>query len=210
MLDGIYPILDVGPRLSPDRAPALLEDLIAGGATVVQLRAKALPSGPLLALAQALAARAREAGVELIINDRPDVALLAGAAGVHLGQSDLPAPLVRRMLPRPAIVGVSCHSITELVAAKAEAAADYFGFGPVYSTASKVDPEPVVGLENLALAVKVAHPVPVVAIGGIDGERLAEVRRTGARAAAMISAIASAPDPKAATAALCLRWRESE
>lgn len=205
---GLYPIFDLGPSLDVARAPALLEAAIDAGIRVVQLRAKALGAGAFLACARQLGPIAQAHGVDLIINDRPDIAALAGAQGVHLGQDDLPAAVARRLLPAPALIGVSTHDLRQVAAAKAEGVADYLGFGPVFPTRSKERPDAVVGLDGLRDAVRAAAPLPVVAIGGIDEERLAAVRATGASGAAVISAFLSAPDPAGALRQLVRRWRE--
>jgi thiamine-phosphate pyrophosphorylase len=185
MMRGIYAIVDVGPSRSVEDARQLARALVAAGVAMLQLRAKTLSARELLHLARDL----RGVAPWFVVNDRPDIALLAGADGVHLGQDDLPPEAVRRWLPAQMKIGVSCHDPAQ--AAAAAAVADYIGYGPVFATSSKANPDPVVGLEGLA-AVKRAHPrLPVVAIGGIDLDRLALVKRTGADAAAMISALSS-------------------
>lgn len=203
---GLYPIFDLGPALRADQAPALLEAAIAAGVRMVQLRAKALGAGAFLASAKELAPIAAAHGVDLIINDRPDVAALSEARGVHLGQEDLPPAVARRLLPPPALIGVSTHDLRQVEQAKAEGVADYLGFGPVFPTRSKERPDPVVGLALLAEAVRLAAPLPVVAIGGIDERNLREIRATGASGAAVISAFLNAPDPARALRQLVTRW----
>lgn len=203
---GLYPIFDLGPALRADQAPALLEAAIAAGVRMVQLRAKALGAGAFLASAKVLAPIAAAHGVDLIINDRPDVAALSEARGVHLGQEDLPPAVARRLLPPPALIGVSTHDLRQVEQAKAEGVADYLGFGPVFPTRSKERPDPVVGLALLAEAVRLAAPLPVVAIGGIDERNLREIRATGASGAAVISAFLNAPDPARALRQLVTRW----
>ena len=203
---GLYPIFDLGPALRADQAPALLEAAIAAGVRMVQLRAKVLGAGAFLASAKELAPIAAAHGVDLIINDRPDVAALSEARGVHLGQEDLPPAVARRLLPPPALIGVSTHDLRQVEQAKAEGVADYLGFGPVFPTRSKERPDPVVGLALLAEAVRLAAPLPVVAIGGIDERNLREIRATGASGAAVISAFLNAPDPARALRQLVTRW----
>src|SRR4051794_9058947 len=150
--------------------------------------------------ARRLLALCRGAGVPFCVNDRMDVALAVGADVVHLGQDDLPladARRVRAAAGRPdLVIGVSTHNRAQAVAA-AEAGADYIGFGPVFGTRTKLNPDPTVGLDILA-AVCSAVAVPVVAIGGIALEAVAAVARAGASAAAIIAAIEAAPDPTAA------------
>jgi thiamine-phosphate pyrophosphorylase len=183
LICGIYGIVDVTEARSPEMARQLAKDLVAGGVRILQLRAKALSARKFLDLARDL----RALDVFFVINDRPDIALLAGADAVHLGQDDLPPAAVRSWIPSEMMLGVSCHN-PEQAQAAAEVA-DYLGYGPIFTTGSKVNPDPVVGLEGLA-AIKREHPeVPIVAIGGIDLVRLPAVRQTGADAAAMISAL---------------------
>ena len=194
IIRGILPILDVGPLVSQDRAPDVAKALLAGGARAFQLRAKSITDRELLELARALAAIARDGNADFYLNDRPDIALLAGANGVHLGQDDLPAREARAWLPPKMAIGVSCHSVQDVDRALREGVASYLGFGPVFATATKANPEPVVGLDGLRAVVEKHPGVCFVAIGGITVERLPEVRAAGAPAAAMISGILSAPD----------------
>jgi thiamine-phosphate pyrophosphorylase len=135
-----------------------------------------------------LVPRCRAAGCLLFANDRPDLALLAGTDGVHVGQDDVPLAEVRRLAPRLQI-GVSTHTLAELKAALAERP-DYVAFGPVFATPSKLNPEPVVGIEGLEQAHALAQNagIPLVAIGGIDLERAPDVARH-AEAAAIIGAL---------------------
>jgi thiamine-phosphate pyrophosphorylase len=192
-MDRLYAILDVGDRVSADDAPKAMRALLDGGARTIQLRAKQLPARRLLELARGLCQDAHGRGALFIVNDRPDVALLCGADGVHLGQDDLPAPLVRPWLPAEMMIGVSCHSIADVETALLEGAASYLGFGPVFLTRSKESPDPVVGLDGLAQACRRAAQVPVVAIGGIQRDNIAAVLAAGAHGAAMISALLDGP-----------------
>lgn len=186
VIRGVYGIVDVTPARPPAAATQLAKELLAGGVRILQLRAKELPARATLALARELRALTEQAGALFVINDRADLAVLAGADAVHLGQDDLPAGAVRSWLPERIGIGVSCHSPAQVAAVEH---ADYIGYGPIFGTLSKARPDPVVGLESLA-AIKAAHPdLPVVAIGGIALDRLREVKRTGADAAAMISAL---------------------
>lgn len=194
---GIYPIVDVGPRVSAGGAAVLLTAFLAGGARLIQLRAKALGARALLGLAGPMVRECHAAGARLILNDRPDVAVLAEADGVHLGQDDLPAAEVRRWLPREMMIGVSCHDRAQLERALAEGVASYYAYGPVYATRSKERPDPVVGVDGLAEACRIAGAQPIVAIGGIHVEQLAAVRQAGAAAAAMISDLIEAQEPEA-------------
>ncbi len=198
----LYVILDpaaAGGRDLETLAAAVLE----GGGRWVQLRAKQLGTREFLALARRLAARVRAAGGVLIVNDRLDVALAAGADGVHLGQEDLPTADARRLAPGLAL-GASTHGLEQARQAQADGA-DYVALGAIYPTASKPAFE-LVGLAGLRL-VRPHLRVPLVAIGGITVERVPEVRAAGADAVAVISAIGLAADPAAATAAFLAALR---
>jgi thiamine-phosphate pyrophosphorylase len=142
--------------------------------------------------------------VPFVVNDRVDVALLVQADAVHLGQDDLELADARRIadgLGRKLLVGVSTHDLAQASAA-ARAGADYLGFGPVFATTTKENPDPVRGLAALAEAVRAAAPVPVVAIGGVTMANAALVARAGAAAACAIGAVNSAADPEAAARAI--------
>jgi thiamine-phosphate pyrophosphorylase len=216
-LRGYYAILDVrddgrpgvgAPGLDardPQTTSAVLaraEELLAAAPCCLQLRAKRLGGGALLALARALGPLCRRAGVPFCVNDRLDVALAAGPGLVdlvHVGQDDLSLADVRRVLAavsRSLLVGVSTHSLAQARAAVA-GGADYIGFGPVFRTVSKERPDPVVGLAGLR-EVTAAVAVPVVAIGGITRATLGAVVAAGAAAAAVIADIDTASDRLAA------------
>lgn len=192
----LYPILD-SATLGRVRPARLVGTLAAAGVRLVQLRAKLCPDAELLALAIETCQAAREVGVSVIVDDRPDVALLCGAAGVHLGQTDLPAARVRELLPG-ALIGVSTHDLRQLDAA-VQPAVDYVAIGPIFPTATKRDPDPVVGLDTLRRA-RAACPHPLVAIGGISRANAAEVLAAGADGLAVISDLFRAPDLAAAAA----------
>jgi thiamine-phosphate pyrophosphorylase len=199
---GFYAILDAPASWLDD--PEALErrarQLLAASPCCLQLRAKAASAGALAAAARPLVRLCRAVGVPFCVNDRLDVALSVGADVVHLGQDDLPlaeALRVRAKASRPdLLIGFSTHDRAQAVAAAA-AGADYIGFGPVFATRSKANPDPVVGLAQLAEVCR-SVAVPVVAIGGIALEAAPAVARAGASAAAVISAIATASDPTAA------------
>lgn len=193
--DPLYPIADTG---GGGDVLTLVDAILAGGAKLLQLRAKDVPTGELVALAREAQARTARAGAMLIINDRADVAKLVGAAGVHLGQDDLPPAAARKILGAGKVIGFSTHTAAQVETAAAIAEIDYLAFGPIFATASKRDPDPVQGLAGLASA-RACCRLPLVAIGGIDRATLAQVRAAGADAAALIGAIAGAPDPAAAT-----------
>jgi thiamine-phosphate pyrophosphorylase len=197
-LTGYYAILDIADtQLSAESA---LEEraaaLLAARPCCLQLRAKRLGAGAMREAALRLLPLCRAAGVPLCVNDRVDVALAVGADFVHVGQEDLPLEEVRRLAGARLRVGVSTHSPQQARAAVA-GGADYIGFGPVFGTRSKENPDPVVGLETLR-AVAATAGVPVVAIGGIDLQTVAQVAATGASAAAVIAAVDRAPDRTAA------------
>ncbi len=197
---GLYAIADLAAGAADPEA--LAGQLLACGPAALQLRWKDPPgAGAFLEVARRLAALSRAAGVPFIVNDRVDVAALAGADGVHLGQDDLPLAAARRLLPPGTLVGVSTHTLAQVEAAVAEGA-DYLGFGPVFATSTKARPDPVVGPGGLAAAVRAAAPVPVVAIGGITLERVAEVAGTGAACAAVIGDVLGAADVAARAAAV--------
>ena len=170
---------------------------VRGGATMVQLRLKDADARTQVEVARALVA-ALPAHVPLIMNDRADLAIAAGAAGVHVGPEDLPAAAVRRLLGPDRIVGVSVGNDAEALQASD---ADYVGIGPVYATASKDDAGSAIGIVELErLLVLCARPA--VGIGGVDASNAAAVIAAGARGVAVIRALFSASDPEAAARAL--------
>lgn len=170
---------------------------LAGGADAVQFREKGGSTRELIEAAREMAALCRGAGAVFIVNDRVDVALAAEADGVHLGQSDFPIALARRLLGEHRIIGGSASTLEEARRC-VEEGADYVGFGPVYPTGSKADAAPARGL-GLLREVAAAVPVPVVAIGGIGIGNAPEVVRAGAHGVAVISAVCCQEDPAEAT-----------
>ncbi len=178
---------------------AAAEAAILGGADCLQLREKNLPGAELLARAKQLAALCRKHHVLSIINDRPDIALLAGADGVHVGQEDIPAAEVRRAVGPEMILGVSTHGIDHARQAVLDGA-DYIGVGPVFPSATK--PRPI--LPGLAYAADVAKTIsiPGVAIAGIHADNVDQVKATGIAAIAVTAAVMAAPDIRAAAADL--------
>ena len=187
---GFYAVLD---RDDPALARAL-----AGEARVLQVRIKpaagAVDTGELVRIARMARRICDDAGAALIVNDRVDVALAVDADGVHLGQTDLPIEDARRIAP-DLWIGVSTHNLDQVRAA-CKAGADYLGFGPVFATTTKANPDPVQGLEGLVAAVAAATGRPVVAIGGITAKAAGEVYRTGAHAICAIGAVNGARDPR--------------
>ena len=181
--------------ITPARADlaAFLEAAVRGGVDVVQVREKELPDARLLRALEEARDATRRLGVPLVVNDRPDLAVLVGADLVHVGQDDLPVGAVRRFgLP----VGLSTHSREEIDAADA----DYIGVGPVYSTPTKPG-RPPVGLELVRHAAARAR-VPWFAIGGIDATNVADVVAAGASRVAVVRAITDAADPERAARTL--------
>lgn len=197
----LYAILDRSVARGRD-LPALLDAVLAGGCRLVQLREKTMPLGDLLPLARSLARRCREADALLIINDRADLALAAGADGLHVGQDDLPARQARALLPPGMILGVSTHDPEQARRAVADGA-DYVAVGSIFPTTTKAGFQ-LVGPE-LIRRVRPEVPVPLVGIGGITAENACAVLGAGADAVAVISALCAASDPEAATRAFLAR-----
>ena len=169
-----------------------------GGADTVQFRHKRGTARERWAALVPTAEACRTAGVALVVDDHADLAL-AVAAGLHVGQSDLPVAVVRRLLGPGALVGATAATADEALAAEA-AGASYVGFGPVFGTASKANPAPATGLDGLARACAAVR-IPVVAIGGITAARVADVLAAGAHGVAVLSAVVCADDVVAAAAA---------
>ena len=170
-----------------------------GGVDVLQLRCKDAEALPYLRLAERVGALARGAGVPFFVNDRPDVALAAGADGVHLGQRDLPVEWARRVFP-DALIGRSSHAPADAERALAERA-DYFAVGPVWPTPTKPG-RPAAGLSYVRDVAARAPAVPWFAIGGITVENVHEVLDAGATRIAVVRAVLDAPDPAEAARAL--------
>jgi len=158
------------------------------GVSLIQIRERDLEGGALTALAGACVAAVRDTGARVLVNDRIDVALAAGAHGVHLPASAAPTARVRAMVPRPFLIGRSVHLLDEARAEARSGDVDYLMFGTVFASASKPGVE-AAGAEALA-AVAAAVPVPVLAVGGVTLERLEPIRRAGAAGAAAIGLFA--------------------
>ncbi len=197
---GVHVLADDDPRWSTDPV-AQARAACRGGATVVQLRAKHTPDREILAWARAIRALTREAGAAFVVNDRFDLALLAEADAVHLGQEDLAPGRLPAVARARLAVGRSTHDPEQARRARADAV-DYVAFGPVFGTTSKDTGYSERGLEALREVAGEVAPIPVVAIGGIDAANAARARAAGARGVAVISAVAGARDPEAATRAL--------
>jgi len=188
----LYPIVDT----LGDEQRAYMElarAILAAGAPFVQLRVKDLATGVFVEVARQVKALSDAAGAQLIINDRADIARLVDAAGVHLGQDDLPVDAARAILGREKIIGLSTHNLAQAEAAARTGLVDYIGFGPVFATTSKERPDPLQGLDGLR-RVRRAVSLPIVAIGGITAATLPAVLDAGADAAAMIGEIVRAHD----------------
>lgn len=172
---------------------------VRGGASCVQLREKTLATRAFVERARALKSLLAPIGVPLIINDRLDVALACAADGVHVGQDDMPAEVVRRLMPQ-ALIGLSIESVEQLRAAE-HAPVDYFGIGPVFATTSKDDAADIVGLEGVRTMRTLTRHL-LVAIGGIHAGNARQVMAAGADGVAVVSALCAASDPAAAAQAL--------
>ncbi len=199
-LRGLHVLADDAPHWKRDpveQARAACQ----GEAAVVQLRAKHATDRETLAWAAEIRRLTRGCGALFIVNDRFDLALAADADGVHLGQEDLPPARIPAAARRRLLVGRSTHTAEQVETAGSEPV-DYVAFGPIFETKSKPSENSACGLRFLAAAVVAAAPRPLVAIGGIDTSNAAEVVAAGAAGVAVISAVANADDPVAATRAL--------
>lgn len=199
-LSGLHVLADDDPRWSGDPI-AQARAACAGGASVVQLRVKFAPDRETLGWAEALRELTRRAGILFVVNDRFDLALAAQADGVHLGQGDIPPERIPPRLRERLFVGRSTHTLEQARVARAEPV-DYVAFGPVFGTTSKDSPHAARGLVLLREAAAAVAPLPLVAIGGVQVGNAARAIAAGAAAVAVISAVAGALDPEAATRAL--------
>jgi thiamine-phosphate pyrophosphorylase len=198
--DGLHVLADDDPRWRIDPV-AQGEAACRGGARVVQLRVKHAPDRQAIDWGRALRAVTRRHGVALVVNDRFDLALACAADAVHLGQTDLPPARVADAVAGRLAVGRSTHTLEQARAAREEPV-DYVAYGPLFGTQSKESEYAPRGAARLAEVVACVAPRPVVAIGGIDAVNLADAIGAGARGVAVISAVAGAEDPEAATRAL--------
>ena len=189
-LPRVYPLTDV--VVSGFSHAEQIRRLGAGGASLVQLREKCLPTSDFYNEAQTALRVARDLGIRLIINDRVDVALALGADGVHLGQEDMEPRAARELLGENAIIGLSTHNISQVLEAQ-KAPIDYLAIGPIFSTATKQNASPVVGLAGLAEVRQILKEIPLVAIGGITEANAAEVIHAGADSVAVVSSLLSSP-----------------
>jgi thiamine-phosphate pyrophosphorylase len=186
------------PGLLAGRDPVTVcRAAVQGGATMVQVRGKDASVRDLVTLTRALTA---ELAVPVLVNDRVDVALVAGAAGAHLGQDDVPLEAVRPHVPAGFILGISVGSPSEAERARASYA-EYWSIGPCYATTNKPDAGPPLGPEGFAALARLAA-VPVIGIGGITAANAAAIAQAGAVGVAVIHAVLGAADPRAAAAAV--------
>lgn len=176
-----------------------VREALEGGVTLVQYRAKTASSAEMYAEALQLKALCDSFNVPLIINDRLDIAMAVGAAGVHLGQDDLPCAAARKILGEDYIIGVSAHNPAEAAEAL-QSGADYLGCGAVFGTATKADVKKL-GTEGLT-AICREKGLPVVGIGGVTADNYREVRAAGADGAAIVSGILAQPDIRATVEAI--------
>ena len=194
----LYPV--TCERLSVGRSDlAVLQAAIAGGARIIQLREKDISTTELYRLAVAFRKRTAEAGMLLVINDRVDIALAAGADGVHLGQDDLPLTAARAIAPE-LLIGISAHSRGEALRAQEEGA-DYVNIGPIFPTRTKEGVTTFLGPEAIP-AIAAGLTIPFTVMGGITGANINEVIVCGARRVAVVTAVTEAADMAGAVASL--------
>ncbi len=190
-LPRVYPILDTE---SLDRRAISLENAAAafldGGAGILQIRHKRHWSRAFFASARTVARLCREAGASLVVNDRADFALLL-QAGLHVGQDDLSPRDARQLMGPDGTIGFSSHSVAQLCAAGGEPV-DYVALGPIFTTASKLNPDPVIGVEEIRRCRSLIEK-PLVAIGGITQENALDVLRAGADSVAVIAGLLPSP-----------------
>ena len=196
----LYALIDP-ERAGGNRLADLARQVAAGGASLVQLRDKKSTTKDMIAKARALGDVLAAKHIPLLINDRVDVALAAEADGVHIGQDDMAPADARLLLGRNAVIGLSIKTVEQAKAAEVEHL-DYVAIGGVYTTTSKDNPAPPIGVEGLKYVIAAIHAraphMPVVAISGIDETNAADVIAAGADGVAVISALSLAPDPEQA------------
>ena len=197
----LHTILDVDVAAAHGwRSHDLAQAFLDGGAQLIQVRAKQLPSGAFLTLCDAVVKAAEPFQAAVIVNDRVDLAAMSGAAGVHVGQDDVPPAAARTILGDRAIVGYSTHTTAQIEAAAREPIS-YLAIGPVFGTRTKDTGYAAVGLGRVAEAVRLSGGVPVVAIGGITLETAPAVLAAGARAVAVIGDLLAGGSPRERVAA---------
>ncbi len=186
----LYAILDVASVNSEARIP---EVLVESGVGLIQVRDKHASARAMFEASKGLVARLSPKGVRVIVNDRPDIAAMVGAGGVHVGQDDLPVEAARACCGGDLWVGVSTHNLEQFQQAMSTSA-DYIAVGPIFPTATKANPDPVVGLDLIRAARRLTRK-PLVAIGGITIQSAESVYRAGADSLAVVSDLLSAPKP---------------
>lgn len=191
MFPPLYAIID--PALTSVPVLQLAESLASAGVELIQFRDKRGSPRAIYHQVREMAALFGKSGVRFIVNDRPDIAAMCGAGGVHVGQDDLPVEAARAICNKPLWVGVSTHNLAQLRDAD-RTSADYIAVGPIFPTGTKANPDPVVGLESIR-AARQATRKPLVAIGGITVESAADVFRAGADSVAVIRDLLAVPDP---------------
>jgi thiamine-phosphate pyrophosphorylase len=187
-LPPIYPITD--RTLSGLSHVEQVRQLIDAGATFIQIREKSAISREFYEECEWAVQLAEGSGVRIVVNDRADIAMMVGAAGVHVGQDDLPPSAVRSIAGENMLVGFSTHNLDQAVRA-AELPIDYIAIGPIFATGTKTNPDPVVGLKGLGAARKAVGDFPLVAIGGINESNVRDVLAAGADSAAIVGALFS-------------------
>jgi len=186
----LYGIVDLG-YVAPDRVATVTTQLIDGGIDILQLRAKQRSKAEIVRFAEAMLPITRGAGVPLILNDHPDLLRDVGADGCHVGQEDLGVDAVRDLVQRSCIIGKSTHSLAEALAAEKEGA-DYIGFGPLFTTATKPDAKPI-GLSDIR-AVHQQVSLPIFCIGGIKLDNLPGILLAGCKRVCIVSELLLASD----------------
>jgi thiamine-phosphate pyrophosphorylase len=188
----LYAILDLG-YTAEENAASVTAELLAGGADILQLRAKGRDAATIRRVAETLMPLCKAVGVPFILNDFPQIAAELGADGVHIGQDDGPLSVAREIMGHGKLIGRSTHSLEQARAALAEGF-DYIGFGPLFPTPTKLG-RPGIGLENIAaMEREVGSRIPAFCIGGIKRSNLTEVLAAGARRVVIVSNLLTAPD----------------
>jgi thiamine-phosphate pyrophosphorylase len=194
----LYGIVDFG-YVAPSNVANITQQLLTGGADVIQLRAKGAEMDQIIEAAKQILPLCKSAGIPFILNDFPQLAVELGADGVHIGQDDGSIYEVRSSIGEDMLIGRSTHSLQQARQAMADGA-DYIGFGPLFPTPTKAG-RPAIGLEEVSnMEIEVGQYVPAFCIGGIKMENLSEVLEAGARRCVIVSQLLTAEDIKQATA----------
>ncbi len=205
-ITGIYVVTD--QELRHDRKHVeIARCAVEGGASIIQIRDKFASDRDFYNWAVEIREITRKYDVMFVVNDRVHIAAAVGADGINIGQNDIPIAAARQILDESVIIGVSCSNMSEAMQA-VEDGADYLGFGPIYTTATKLDAAPKTGIETLRDVVTMST-IPVVAIGGISAGNITEVLATGVSSAAVVSAVVCAEDMTKATEDLVAQYQNS-